>query len=1023
MKPVKLTMAAFGPFADTQTVDFRRLGECGFFLIHGPTGSGKTTILDAICFALFGETSGERQGRQMRSDYVAAGNITEVVFDFLLGQESYRVRRCPEQEVPKKRGTGMTKLPPAATLWKRSGLDDDMVEGNVVASDWRKVTEAIESLLGFKYPQFRQVVMLPQGDFRQLLLDKSKQREDILETLFQTELYRQVEEFMKQSAKKLADNAGELQARKVWILQEAGAETVDDLAARLAQDKEENSGLAVKIQAVRQALQTAQERLTAARSLKQQFEELRQAQSLIKQLAGQAGEVASRREELTKARAASLLKETAALVKAREAEATDAAGKVDKTRADLAAAREAEKLALEQLQREQNREAERSKAEQAVATLTQMKDKLIELEEAQALSAEAERKTKEALALYERQKRELELISDETEKMRQSRQQVGEEAAQVTARELICRQTEQLVANRRRLDELRRNYKTAAGTMAETQRQLACLEQMVEECSREYDVMQAAWRQGQVANLAGQLEDGKPCPVCGSLHHPNPGINGGDFPALQEVEAKQLALKKLEQQLDGKRQDLAKQEAGKAAIMQQGDGIRQMLGAQVENDLAILEKQAAEAAAGLTEARKAETSVKELDSKLSSAENRLKALQQEFEKTSDLAQQTKTASEAAKAVVADREKAIPAELRLYGKIARELEAALLKKAELRTALETARTTAEDWARRFSALEAELRAADETLSAARQKHTAERARFIERIGQAGFAGVHQFEAALRPEQEMNSLEKTIKDYDTAVALAQDRQARAFSATANVDEPDVELYIEMTRAAQVACEEVVSAQTKIQESITQGTAWLNQIREIDKDLGQVEKQYAVIGKLADVANGQNESRLSFHRFVLTALLDDVMLAANARLRKMSRGRYSLRRMSDPVNRRAAGGLDIEIEDSYTGASRPVATLSGGETFLASLSLALGLADVVQSYSGGIYLDTIFIDEGFGTLDPEALDMAIQALLELQQHGRLVGIISHVPELKERIEARLEILPAERGSTVRWAGAAQA
>jgi len=177
--------------------------------------------------------------------------------------------------------------------------------------------------------------------------------------------------------------------------------------------------------------------------------------------------------------------------------------------------------------------------------------------------------------------------------------------------------------------------------------------------------------------------------------------------------------------------------------------------------------------------------------------------------------------------------------------------------------------------------------------------------------------------------------------------------------------------------------------------------------------LENRYAILGRLSEVANGRNKYGLTFQRFVLGALLDDVTVAATERLKLMSRGRYHLQRTLDRTRSNAAGGLELEVFDTYTGVARGVATLSGGETFLASLSLALGLVDVVQSYAGGIHLETIFVDEGFGTLDPESLDFAIRALIDLQKSGQLVGIISHVPELKERIDARLEVQPTDRGS----------
>ncbi|MBM3300319.1 MAG: SMC family ATPase, partial [Deltaproteobacteria bacterium] len=180
---------------------------------------------------------------------------------------------------------------------------------------------------------------------------------------------------------------------------------------------------------------------------------------------------------------------------------------------------------------------------------------------------------------------------------------------------------------------------------------------------------------------------------------------------------------------------------------------------------------------------------------------------------------------------------------------------------------------------------------------------------------------------------------------------------------------------------------------------------------------ETQYAVVGRISEVANGHNAQGITFQRFVLAALLDDVLIAATQRLQIMTHRRYSLQRRAERSDRRTAGGLDLEVLDSYTGIARPVSTLSGGESFLASLSLALGLSDVVQAYSGGIYLDTIFVDEGFGSLDPEALDLAFRALVDLQRGGRLVGIISHVPDLRERIDARLEVMPSRDGSRARF------
>jgi DNA repair protein SbcC/Rad50 len=214
-----------------------------------------------------------------------------------------------------------------------------------------------------------------------------------------------------------------------------------------------------------------------------------------------------------------------------------------------------------------------------------------------------------------------------------------------------------------------------------------------------------------------------------------------------------------------------------------------------------------------------------------------------------------------------------------------------------------------------------------------------------------------------------------------------------------------------------EGALRAEMSITVQLRQLDAWLGDLCKTQDELETLEARYAVAGRIAEVASGHNAQGITFQRFVLAALLDDVLVAASERLHTMSRRRFSLQRATTRADRRLAGGLDLQVYDSYTGTTRAVSTLSGGESFLASLSLALGLADVVQAYAGGVHLDTLFVDEGFGSLDPEALDLAFRALVDLQRAGRLVGIISHIPELKERIDVRLEVIPTQRGSVTRF------
>jgi len=290
-------------------------------------------------------------------------------------------------------------------------------------------------------------------------------------------------------------------------------------------------------------------------------------------------------------------------------------------------------------------------------------------------------------------------------------------------------------------------------------------------------------------------------------------------------------------------------------------------------------------------------------------------------------------------------------------------------------------------------------------------------FNERLQAAGFMNQLEYKQAKRTDKELQQMEQRLLEFDQDLFAARDRLERARKAALGQTEPNLEKLKYDYETAQKEQEACRTREIILRQQLEQETASLARLQDLEKVQQQLNDRYSVLGQLAEVANGKNRFGLTFQRYVLGALLDDVTIAATERLKVMSRGRYLLQRTMERTHSRAAGGLELEIFDNYTGLERGIATLSGGETFLASLALALGLADVVQAYTGGIHLDTIFVDEGFGTLDPETLDYVMRSLMDLQHGGRLVGIISHVPELKERIDARLEIQWGEKGSTTRF------
>ena len=768
MKPLQLTMRAFGVYADEQTIDFTLLGDKNFFLIHGPTGSGKTTILDAISFALYGSASGDlRESKSLRSDYAPAEQKTEVDFTFKSGEHIYQVLRAPEQELKKQRGEGTRKVPAAAALFKL--LSDGSKDPLAAKSD--EVTKKVTEIIGFKAEQFRQIVLLPQGEFRRFLIAESKDRKAILETIFKTELYRRIETLLAERSSTIDNNYQTLKQQRQFILDStecADSEQLDTSIQLLLQRQKEETA----------ALQTAAARLTAA------------------------------------------------------------------------------KLQLQQAQQLHNAFTEAAAAQAALLTLTEQRSAVA------AIKTEAAQAEKAAL---------LEEIYNSALRAHKHNQEC-QTAAQNALQATLNTKNDLQELHRQLSEQLRQLDGQAVTAAADLNKALELLNQRILQLHSEAAKLSGVT--AELERLAAALADNEPCPVCGSLQHPHPAT----------VSAAQRA-------------DLQRQ-----------------------------------------------TQI------ISNQTRALQQLQQQYQQT---------------------------QLQLAG------------------------------------CEATQKSSQTAAEAAMQEFSALRQHFKERLEASDFDSQAAFLAAMRTEARRQQLQQTIAAYEQNLAAATDRLQRAQNAIDGKTAPELTacqdaeqqadaLYRQLTAQTAVTAKELADLQT----------AQLR-LQELEKQMGALQEAYQTAASLAETARGNNPSRLTFSAFVLQAILDDVLQAANLRLTSMSRGRYSLSRTGDVLDARRENGLNIEVTDSFTGVARPVKTLSGGELFLASLSLALGLSDIVQAYAGGIRLDTILVDEGFGTLDSEALDMAIRTLTDLQKGGRLVGIISHVSELRERITARLEVIPGQRGS----------
>jgi len=865
VRPIKLELTAFGPFAHTQVLDFGELGDRRLFLVHGSTGAGKTTLLDAICFALYGDATGaERDGKGFRSQFAGPEQTTSVTLDFALGERVYRVMRQPEQERAKLRGEGTTTAAAAATLWDRTEVDDAEDEGRVLATRATQVTEEIADLLGFRSEQFRQVIVLPQGRFRDLLLARSREREDILRQLFDTAFYGRIEDELKQRSRDLRSEAERLRSQRGVLLAQEECADETELEGRLKRLEEEKAGAEGRLDKLQAESAAAAQALERAHAEHERFERLARAESTLAALVARKPGMEAERGRAGAARRAAGLADLAARLEGLRADLVSASARLDELQRQQAAAADQLAAVRGELHTQQAREPEREALHAGLADL----DRVMPLVD-------------ELAALLRRQ-------AESTAEERAARVQVD------TAREAVTTSRADAVG-------LRQAREAASAAL-----------------------------------LAQDLRHGEPCPVCGSTEHPHPATGSREIPSPQAIAAADRSVSAAEAGLETALQSQRDIEKTLSGLDAGVSALKQQLGGLIEPS-----------AAGLRDAQQRAGRMRE-----------------------DLSAARAALERAIEAESAGREQLV----------------------RLATACEVAT--------------AQRQVAGRTLDAAQ-------AEWHERLGRAGFAGERAYLEARLPADRLEHLEAEITAYDRALAGAQTLAEEARASVEGFAPPDFAAVEAAAASAARVYRAAVDDRGRLATRVDALARLLARLREIGAIYADTEARFGVFGAIASVAGGENPQRVSLQRFVLASRLDDVLAAASRRFGRMSRGRYLLRRNTETTDRRAAGGLELEVEDAYTANSRPVATLSGGESFQAALALALGLSEVVQAYAGGIRLDTIFIDEGFGSLDPEALDLAIDTLLDLQQSGRLVGVISHVPELRERIDARLEVQSGPAGS----------
>ena len=1014
MRPLFLSMSAFGPYAEKEVIDFGQLRDRKFFLIHGPTGSGKTTLLDAMCYALYGDTSGAmRSGKMMRSNYADISVPTEIIFDFAIGDVVYRVCRHPEQEYRKKRGEGTTVQKENAELFL---LDEQRQEVSVLASGAMKVNEQVCRLLGFKCDQFRQVVLLPQGDFRRLLTAGSIERQDIMQILFRTEIYQLIEKKLKSESDAIKKQFEEVQQQVVWVLQEANAQNEAELQNRLAENQKKMNWLADQAAVLKENVQTAQEQVTKGSLIREKFAESEQAAAELTRLREKVSVVEQKRLELERAdKAGGLLDVEKHLLKFRdEVDALQQHYRKCEERCLLADKNRAQ--ALETAVNEAAKESEREVVQRQCMYLQELTGRSQELISANKQQHLAQQEIERIDGLRQAAAKRLQTIEEELSAQIEQREVLAALALEKAERDMAFAELQSLLDKRKNFAVLQEKAGEVERQIEQQKKRTSGKEEDYLQAKNRLNLLQIQWSKGQAAVMADELRDGLPCPVCGSYEHPQKAVASGKLPSEAEINNQKSRVERLDAEMLSEKLSLNNLQSNYQVLQSQlEEKEKELCAGSILSSAVEVQSALITAQKKVAEAEEAQKKLPLYDVAIKDNKEKKKQIAEDFQSLESQYQTANAHCQAAKAIVYEREKAVPAEYREENLLKNAQHKANSYLKQLQEAYEATRKNAEEAEKIFSNAQTGLQYAKENLQVKRGQLQQETLVFAERLTAAGFENEADYLTARKPEGDCERLRMIIQKFDVTLAAALERQTRLLAEIQNLVIPDMAALEEKLRAVQDQYVQNNGEQGRLTDSLVREQGWLKNLSRLNTSLSELEKGYEVISVLAEVSNGKgiNQFGVTLQRFVLGALLDDVAVAANLRLRKMSRGRYYLQRTLDRMRRNSAAGLELEVFDNHTGAARNVNTLSGGETFLASLSLALGLADVVQSYSGGIRLDTMFIDEGFGSLDPETLDFAIKTLLDLQQEGRLIGIISHVPELKERIDTRLEISFSARGS----------
>ncbi len=997
MKPLRLELHAFGPYPGRQEIDFERLGAHGLFLIHGPTGSGKSTLLDAITYALFDPRSVERGGADLVSVSKDPGTRTRVVFEFELRGDRYRVTRRPAQQRPGE--AAKTKLPAEGTL---ELVDADGGTIRVLASKASEASTEVEHLIGCSAEQFRQTVVLPQGAFREVVTD-DKARREVLRRVFATDRFAGLTDGLKGAAGRLREKSRTLHDRRTQVLGKAGVATHDELAAVTAEaERAEAAAGETRADADEARARTASAFEAGAR-LAERFAERERLAARLQRLEEDRDRAEADRARLEAARRAARVLHLRTARDAAHRRRAKAVLARDETRDTLASAQLRRDETAQAWSQQRDREPERTRAE----------------EDRRALDA-LEASVQELDGLRERRdaaRTDAEALETRSTKLAADGEQAAETHATLSAERSDLTAT---VADGEGLPEREAELSQQARALteiAEAERRMAEDGAARDEAERAPEELTTATasslleviRERAAGLVAHDLRPGEPCPVCGAIDHPH-AHPPGDLDVLRAALERYGQVQERLAELQSRIAEAARRRADALDGQGWSDASRPEL-ASVNAELDRVRERR-------TQARRASERVAEIDQalgRLREAHEGRTGARAEAERNAAAARSTAAALDERIEAVLVR---LPATLRDPAAFRTALDEARARDARLRAELDAAKD-----ARDLAAAAAETAAAllnerEAALTAASADTEQADTELASGLREHGFDDEQQLVAAELPRAELERLETAVQRRDEELADVRSRAAGLTEELGDAVAPDLDTLREARDTAQASWAAADEAFRQAERRHRELAGLLTDLARTRAAYDRLEARLAAARKLADLADGRltGRAKIGFETYVLQSIFGSVLQIGNEHLRRMTGGRYALHLVDDETQA-SSRGLELEVADHHAGgARRPAKTLSGGEGFLAALALALGLSESARRTSGGLELGALFVDEGFGSLDERALDRVVAILRALPaSEGRMVGVITHVEELKRRIPSQLLIVPDEEGSTI--------